>query len=107
MNLPTNGRQVWYCPLKEHPTDRIFEKTQPKAATICHVHSRELVNLAVLDQNGNVHSRTSVKLIPSDAQVTSAMYDVGGFATWPPRPEILQKALEVAERTEQAESGNG
>lgn len=42
MNLPTNGRQVRYFPLKDHPKDRIFHQysgpPQAKAATICHVH---------------------------------------------------------------------
>lgn len=89
MNVPTNGRQVKYFPLKEHPNDRIFYQygvamqTQAKAATICHVHGPTCVNLAVLDQNGNLHSRSSVPLVPDGESAPDELIKVGGFAMWP------------------------
>ena len=86
MNVPTNGRQVKYFPLKDHPGDRIFNQYGPpqaKAATICHVHSQTCVNLAVLDQNGNLHSRSSVALVPDGSSASDELIKVGGFAMWP------------------------
>lgn len=95
MNVPTNGRQVLYYPQADSPTDRIFKQfdgpLQGKAATICHVHGPECVNLAVLDQNGNLHSRSSVKLYPDGSFVKQEERDRGGFAMWPERihPTVL------------------
>lgn len=104
MNVPTNGRQVKYFPLKEHPSDRIFSQYGPpqaKAATICHVHGPACVNLSVIDQNGNHHSRSSVTLIQDGESATDDQIKVGGFAMWPnlnpPRAPINPPAHEQPE----------
>ena len=113
MNVPTNGRQVIYFPQADYPGDRIFLQyggpCQPKAATICHVHGPECVNLAVLDQNGNHHSRASVKLYPDGSFVKEEERARGGFAMWPERPNPMVPAHEFIARPpahEQAEPGS-
>ena len=108
MNVPTNGRQVLYFP-HDGPTDRTLERKQPKAATICHVHGPECVNLAVLDQNGNTHSRSSIKLYPEGSFVSHEERILGGFAMWPERTVAVLRgdAVPKANRLdEKPEPGN-
>jgi len=70
MITPTVGRVVWY-----HPDQRdrlgitslvINDASQPCAAHIAYVWSPRLVNLLVIDHDGNSHSRRSVVLNQGD-----------------------------------------
>lgn len=70
MIKPSIGRVVWY-----QPNDADAEalgaiafgaRSEPLAADIAHVHSDIMVNLMVIDPNGNPHSRTSVRLVQTD-----------------------------------------
>lgn len=67
MIIPTVGRVVWYhCAEGD-----IIPHTdvQPLAAHIAFVHDDSLVNLMVIDSNGNPHSRAKVPLTqPGDPQ---------------------------------------
>lgn len=58
---PTPGRVVWYYPGKydgiPHTPGR------PLAAMVAHVHDDHMVNLRVIDQNGDAHARTSVPMV--------------------------------------------
>lgn len=73
MIKPTIGRVVWYQP---NGTEGY---NGPLAAIVCHVHSDTMVNLAVLDPNGNPLSRTSVVLVQDDDG-----RPVGPYAEWMP-----------------------
>lgn len=61
MIAPTIGRQVWFwrdTPVNVGP--------QPEAATVCYVHSDTMVNLQVIDANGDARGVTSVRLHQGD-----------------------------------------
>jgi len=66
MISPTPGRVVWYMPGAERAA--LGGGDDVLAAIVAYVHTDRLVNLAVFDVNGNVHSRTSVKLLQDDEQ---------------------------------------
>ena len=73
---PTIGRQVHY-----------YEKTGnalrgPLAATVCCVHSDALVNLSVIDEDGNQSAQTSIPLL--DGAIVGANRE-GAFCVWPPK----------------------
>lgn len=70
MIKPTVGRVVWF---NQENRDLAGDKTL--AAIVAHVHSDRLVNLCVIDANGNTHSRTSVTLVqPGDATPGAGPY---------------------------------
>lgn len=85
---PTIGRRVWYYPSEydrgvraEKPESIIqASQSQPCDAGVCFVHSDRLVNLTVADHNGNMHRRTSVKLVQPGDEIPAG----GGFCTWMP-----------------------
>lgn len=66
MIKPTVGRVVWYQP-NDADAEKLgalaFGSSQPLAAHVAYVHSDIMVNLMVIDPNGNPHSRTSVRLV--------------------------------------------
>jgi hypothetical protein len=57
---PVTGRMVEYHP---SPDETVSWGTEPLAATICKVWSRDMVNLMIIDPNGNPLSRTSVYFV--------------------------------------------
>lgn len=63
MIKPTVGRVVWYQPHFSDDTLRVFSNNQPLAAHVAYVHNDRLVNLMVIDPNGNPQPRTSVVLL--------------------------------------------
>lgn len=78
---PTVGRVVWFRePEHTHLT---------LAAIIAFVHNDALVNLAVFDQNGNAHARTSIPLV-QDGEPTPQL---GPYCCWMPY-QIGQAARE-------------
>lgn len=57
----TVGRVLWYYPGK---FDGIAHTPgEPLAAVVCRVFSDRMVNVRVIDQNGDAHARTSVALV--------------------------------------------
>ena len=61
MNKPTVGRQVHYIP---HSFERLFNHTQPFAATITYVWNDGIVNLFVLREDGiPLLNKTSIALV--------------------------------------------
>lgn len=58
---PTIGRIVWFW--RDHKAlQRQAVNSQPYAALVTYVHSDEVVNLAVFDQNGDLHPKLEVLL---------------------------------------------
>lgn len=82
---PTPGRAVWYYPSQDEINAKQFacnDPSQPLAATVAYVWGDRMVNLSVLDQNGNQFRRTSVALVqPGDEPKRTSE---GPFATWMP-----------------------
>lgn len=64
---PTPGRVVWYYPGKYDGIPHA--PGEPLAAMVCRVFSDRMVNLRVIDQNGDAHARTSVVLVQEDDSV--------------------------------------
>lgn len=64
---PTVGRRLWYFASNYDVSSHIdpltiADRSQPLDAGIAYVHSDRLINISVTDQNGVIHSRTSVTL---------------------------------------------
>lgn len=99
---PTNGRIVHYAPTAYEVE---FDRTQPKAAIIVHVHGPELVNLSVFNQAGHSLAHPNVRLLPTGVP-SSEERARGGIAWWPERegPPIRETVSEA--RTEKPEPGN-
>jgi hypothetical protein len=69
--VPTVGRVVWF----EQMTPDVFPGSdKTRAAIVAHVWSDRMVNLAVFDANGNIHSRTSVPLVQDGDEVPVTMH---------------------------------
>lgn len=82
MIKPTIGRVVWFWPVGL-PIGSAFiyrGDGQPCAALISFVWSDRLVNLSVMDHNGNQHAFTSVILIQEGDEKPGA----GDFCSWMP-----------------------
>lgn len=74
---PTPGRIVWFWKGPWH--DKIAQHEQPLAATVAYVHNPHMVNLRVVDANGEAHAVTSVTLLQDDDQRPE-----GFFCEWMP-----------------------
>ncbi len=72
MITPTIGRRVWYWPSeadcgKPHKDPLFYtDKSQACDAGVAYVWNDRMVNLTVADQNGKMHTRTSVRLLQDD-----------------------------------------
>ena len=82
MIKPTIGRRVWYWPNTNSAAGGFVysDASQPLDAGIAYVHNDRLINISVADQNGVMHSRTSVQL----AQEGDDRPVNGGFCEWMP-----------------------
>lgn len=90
MIKPTVGRVVWffqYVPGQGHKG--------PMAAHVAYVHSDIMLNLMVIDQNGNARPETSIRLIQDNEEIPQQNY-----ACWMPyqqgqaaKTEALEKKL--------------
>jgi hypothetical protein len=69
MIKPTVGRVVWFY---KYATGQGHKG--PLAALVAWVHSDMCVNLAVSDENGNMRSETSVRLIQENDEVPQSDY---------------------------------
>ena len=108
---PTIGRVVWFYP---NGSDTFFnnwlEPPEKLAAIVSHVHSDTMVNLMVIDPNGNPHSRTSVALV-QEIEDTPKM---GFYCAWMPyqkgqaaKAEAAEDALATAKAVREAGFGSG
>lgn len=90
MISPTPGRVLWYYP---HSSDT-FATVPSKlcAALVAFVHSDHMVNVSILDVNGNWHPRTSVALVQEGEKPPA-----GGYLTW--MPYQLGQAKEASAKT--------
>jgi hypothetical protein len=88
---PTIGRKVWYWPsdhdrhigltyVPYHNAIQAHDLTQPCDATVVYVHGDRMVNLQIIDHNGNAHIRTSVPLVQPDDEKSAQR----GYAEWMP-----------------------
>lgn len=82
---PSHGRIVWYTPARgplNASDDAIahHDPLKPLAAMVCHVWGDRMVNLLVVDSNGNTHPRTSVELLQDD----DPKPEHGRFCSWMP-----------------------
>jgi hypothetical protein len=75
---PTQGRQVWFW-----KNGSRFGIEQPEAATIAYVHSPRMVNLQVIDHNGEARGETSIPLVQPDDSYDEAIAN-GQFCEWMP-----------------------
>lgn len=85
MNIiqPTVGRIVWYWPTAYDLAQGMFAypgSDQPMAATVAFVHSDRMVNLSVVDHNGQPIDKRSVTLL----QEGDVVRDHAGYAEWMP-----------------------
>lgn len=82
MPKPTIGRRVWFWPFTNGASSGFtyHDARQPLDAGIAYVHSDTMINISVADQNGVMHSRTSVPLLAEGDQRP----EYGGFCEWMP-----------------------
>lgn len=78
---PTIGRQVHYYP-GLYPMFPCNDPKIPMAATVSFVHSPKMLNLCVIDHDGNPRSVTSVPFVGDD----DVQHAVGAYCIAPPRP---------------------
>jgi hypothetical protein len=89
---PAIGDPVWYWPDQQDLPDgrtgtvpkmacynEISLKAQPMSATVCRVHNDFLVNLQVIDHNGQSFSRTAVRLVQGDEKAPADQR----YCEWP------------------------
>lgn len=69
MIKPTVGRVVWFYKFASGSGHK-----GPLAAHVAYVHSDSMVNLMVIDENGNPRPESSVCLIQDDADVSGCDY---------------------------------
>lgn len=77
---PTIGRRLWYWPPKNCVQGGFAYRdgAQPLDAGIAYVHSDRLINISVADQDGFIHSRTSVQLCQEGDERPAN----GGYCEW-------------------------
>lgn len=83
MIAPTIGRRVWYLPTEHDRKSGMAINSgtpQPCDAGIAYVWGDRMVNLTVADHSGQMHSRTSVKLLQDEDTVPEGM----SYAQWMP-----------------------
>lgn len=80
MIVPSNGRIVWYTPVRGGEEFIVQHGIEPLAALVAHVHSDRMVNLVVFDSQGFMHTRTSVTLLQDD----DPKPEEGRFCAWMP-----------------------
>lgn len=83
MIKPTIGRVVWYWPTAYDLAQGMFAypgSDQPMAATVSFVHSDRMVNLSVVDHNGQAFEKRSTTLL----QDGDVVRDRAGYAEWMP-----------------------
>ena len=83
MFKPTIGRVVWYWPTAYDLAQGMFAypgSDQPMAATVSFVHSDRMVNLSVVDHNGQAFEKRSTTLL----QDGDVVRDRAGYAEWMP-----------------------
>lgn len=77
---PTVGRRVWYWPAANDKSLAINNRLQPCDAGIAFVWNDALINVSVADHSGNMHSRTSVRLLQEGEHANAGE----AYAQWMP-----------------------
>ncbi len=99
MIKPTVGRVVWFHQM----TPDVFPGShEARAAIIAHVHSDRLVNLMVIDANGNTLSRTSITLVQEGDDVPTWAH-----CAWMPYQKGQAAKTEAAEQALAAKQSSG
>lgn len=96
MIKPTIGRVVWYWPTAYDLAQGMFAypgSDQPMAATVAFVHSDRMVNLSVVDHNGQAFEKRSATLL----QDGDVVRDRAGYAEWMPFQKGQTARTEAAE----------
>lgn len=95
MIQPTVGRVVWFRPAENDYRVGSSEE-QPLAAIVAKVQGERLVNLCVIDANGDTHPRQNVPLLQDDDDTPES----GCFCCWMPyqkgqaaKTEAMEKKL--------------
>lgn len=110
MIKPTVGRKVWFIPSEEDYTHGPYTvmqdpddetKVQPLDATIIAVHNDTLVNLMVIDIEGNQLFVAECELISTDTLVD--YQESESYCTW--MPYQVQQAAKSQEATVQPVTG--
>lgn len=98
--IPTVGRVVLFYPTSKTGEAGFAcnESGGPYAAIVARVWNDSMVNLAVFDANGTVHSRTSLLLVQGDEAATDS-----AFCGWMP----FQKGQAAKQDAQQAKDANG
>jgi hypothetical protein len=99
MITPTIGRVVWYYPALPTFDGHPDPEGQPLAAHIAHVWGDRMVNLMVIDANGEIYNKTSVTLVQEG---DLAPVEWGRYCEWMPyqkgqaaKTEALQSRIET------------
>lgn len=77
---PTIGRIVWFHPNGALPYIAQHDVNQPLAAIVAYVWNERLINVRAIDQDGNSHAVTTVRLL-QDSDVAT---DGCQYAEWMP-----------------------
>lgn len=98
--IPTVGRVVWFYPAPKSGEAGFVcnESGGPYAAIVARVWNDRMVNLAVIDANGTLHSRTSVRLVQGDEPAPDS-----AFCGWMP----FQKGQAAKQDTQFKEVSSG
>lgn len=89
---PTNGRIVWFTPALND--NKIVKRDKPLAAIVCDVWNPRMVNLSVVDANGQQHACTSVTLVQEGDPKPSHGY----YCEWMPYQLGQAKANELKQQ---------
>lgn len=98
MIKPTVGRVVWFWP----SAAEFLNNDQPQAAQVAYVHSDRMVNLSVVNHNGEQRAQTSVALV----QDGDKLPEQGSFCSWMPYQVGQAKKHEHADAVAGAMTGN-
>lgn len=92
MIKPTVGRVVWFYKWSQGQGHK-----GPLAAHVCKVHSDSLVNLMVIDEQGEPRAETSVRLVQESEEIPDRDY-----CGWMPYQVGQAKKTEQAEAVAEA-----
>ena len=106
MIKPTVGRVVWFWPYETQLNDPSFiyhnKSYQPCIGHVTFVHGDKMVNLDVIDHEGNHHSCTSVELVQEEDNCVR----IPGTCEWMPYQKGQAAKTEKLLDTTSLDEGN-